>query len=158
MKKAFLVSLFVIMSVFAFFPVHAEALTVSNSVLIGAKTPQITSTNDIGTFGDDYNQDLNCTGGNSILGDPNDENSVAWLLDKILTYVTIIGMVLVVVLSSIDFLKVIAKSDDEAMAKASKKLALRLLFAALLFFVPTLTNALLDIFGLTSESTCGIHQ
>ena len=158
MKKTLLVVLFMFTSLFAFFPVHANALTVSDGVVFAAKTPSVTSTSQISNWGQNYNQDQDCTGGDSILGDPNDENSVAWLLDKILTYVTIIGMVLVVVLSSIDFLKVIAKSDDDAMAKATKKLALRLLFAALLFFVPTLTNALLDIFGLTSESTCGIHQ
>ncbi len=158
MKKTLLVVIFMFTSLFAFLPVHANALTVSDGVLFAAKTPAVTSTSDISNWGKDYNQDQNCTGGDSILGDPSDENSVAWLLDKILTYVTIVGMVLVVVLSSIDFLKVIAKSDDDAMAKATKKLLLRLLFAALLFFVPTITNALLDIFGLTSESTCGIHQ
>ena len=67
-------------------------------------------------------------------------------------------MILVVVLSSIDFTKVIVKGDDEAMQKAVKKLAMRLLLAALLFFVPTITNVVLDVFGLTSESTCGIGQ
>ena len=155
MRKALLVVVFTVLSVFTFLPVTAHALTVSDGILVAAKTPTVTSTSD---WSNDYNHDQSCTGGDSILGDPNDENSVAWLLDKILTYVTIVGMILVVVLSSIDFLKVIGKGDDEAMAKASKKLALRLVFAALLFFVPTLTNALLDIFGLTSESTCGIHQ
>ena len=102
-----------------------------------------------------YNQSQNC---NTLLGNPSDPNSVAWLIDKILTYATIAGMGLVVVLSSMDFLKVVVKSDDDEMAKASKKLAIRLLLAALLFFVPTLTNAMLGIFGLTSDSTCGIQQ
>lgn len=102
-----------------------------------------------------YNQSQNC---NTLLGNPSDSNSVAWLIDKILTYATIAGMGLVVVLSSIDFLKVITNGSDEEMAKASKKLAIRLLLAALLFFVPTLTNAMLAIFGLTSDSTCGIQQ
>ena len=67
-------------------------------------------------------------------------------------------MILVVVLSSIDFLKVIIKNDDESINKAAKKFGLRLIFAAFLFFTPTLANAILDIFGLTSTSTCGIQQ
>ena len=157
MKKMLLVFIFMFTSLFMFVPIHAQALNFSDGVLVAA-TPSVTSTSDLSDWSSDYNKDQSCTGKDSILGDPNDENSVAWLLDKILTYTTIVGMVLVVVLSSIDFLKVIAKSDDEAMAKATKKLALRLVFAGLLFFVPTLTNALLDIFGLTSDSTCGIHQ
>ena len=151
MKKAIIVGIFMFVSLFAFVPVNAHAMSYSDGVLIAAKT-------NIEDLNDGYNQDQTCEGNDSLLGNPEDENSVAWLLDKILTYATIIGMILVVVLSSIDFLKVITKGDDEAMAKATKKLALRLVFAALLFFVPTLTNALLEIFGLTSESTCGIGQ
>ena len=153
MKKCLLVVVFILLSTFMFCPVEAHALTVSNDInVLAKKTPAVTSTSDIGDLSQ-YNQDQTC---NSLLGNPNDDNSVAWLLNKILTYATILGMVLVVVLSSIDFLKVIAKSDDEAMAKASKKLALRLVFAALLFFVPTLTAVILDIFGLTAD--CGIVQ
>lgn len=102
-----------------------------------------------------YNQSQNC---NTLLGNPSDSNSVAWLIDKILTYATIAGMGLVVVLSSMDFLKVITNGSDDEMAKASRKLAIRLILAALLFFVPTLTNAMLGIFGLTSDATCGIQQ
>lgn len=142
MKKMLLVGLFTIFSFF-FFSTHASALSVSDGILY-AVTP---------TTNANYNQTQSC---DSLLGDPNDENSVAWLLNKILTYATIIGMILVVVLSSLDFLKVIANSSDEAMAKACKKLALRLIFAALLFFVPTLTAAALDIFNLTSD--CSIIQ
>lgn len=152
MKKMIFV-VFVFLSLFMFCPVRAQALTVSDSVLIA-----VTGNGNVGDLNSGYNQDQTCTGSNSLLGDPNDDNSVAWLLDKILTYVTLVGMILVVMLSSVDFLKVIGKSDDESMAKAVKRLALRLIFAGLLFFVPTLTNAILDLFGLTSESTCGIHQ
>ena len=49
------------------------------------------------------------------------------------------------------FRSVIVKSDDEAMGKATKKLTTRLILAALLFFIPTLVQVLLDLFGLTSN-------
>ena len=150
MKKMFFVAIIVILFMLTFVPMHGYALG-NNS--LATKTPTVTSTGDLNDWSDEFNKDQSC---NSILGDPGDENSVAWLIDKILTYTTIVGMVLVVVLSSIDFLKVIAKSDDEAMAKAGKKLALRLVFAGLLFFVPTLTRVIFDIFGLTAD--CGIRQ
>lgn len=103
----------------------------------------------------DYNQPQNC---NSLLGSPGDANSVAWLIDKILSYLTIVGMALVVVLSSVDFAKVVMKGDDDAMAKATKKLVTRLILAGLLFFVPTLTSAIFALFGLTSDATCGLQQ
>ncbi len=105
---------------------------------------------------DDYNQDQNCSGGSSILGDPNDENSVAWLLQQILNYIRIIGPILVVVLSSVDFAVVIVKNDDDSLGKAKKKLINRLLLVAALFLAPTLVSAILDIFGITGEGTCGI--
>lgn len=149
--KKFILIISLLLALFIYSPINAYALTISDSISFAAKTriPDMT---------DDYNQDQNCTGGNSILGDPNDPNSVAWLLDKILSYATLAGVILVVIFSSIDFLKGIVKSDDDTLAKARKKLVLRLIFAILLFFVPTITNALLDLFGLTSESTCGIGQ
>lgn len=135
MKKTYLI-LFMILACFVFVPVRAKALTVSHSMM----------------------SDVPCTGSDSILGDPNDEESVAWLVHKILSYVTLGGMLLVVVLSSIDFFKVIIKNDTESFQKAAKKFGLRLIFAAFLFFVPAIANALLGIFGLTSTSTCGIQQ
>ncbi len=105
---------------------------------------------------DDYNQEQDCSGGESILGDPNDENSVAWLLQQILNYIRIIGPILVVVLSSVDFAVVIVKNDDDSLGKAKKKLINRLLLVMALFLVPTLVSAILDIFGITGEGTCGI--
>lgn len=150
MKKCILL-ITLLISLFIYSPVKVNALSVGDGVSICAKTNITDMTND-------YNQEQNCTGGDSILGDPNDPNSVAWLLDKILSYATLAGVILVVIFSSIDFLKGIVKSDDDTLAKAKKKLVLRLIFAVLLFFVPTITNAALDLFGLTSESTCGIGQ
>ena len=116
----------------------------------------ITDPNDIGFLGD-YNQEQTCDGDDSILGNVNDENSVAWLLQQILNYVKVIGPVLVVVLSSVDFVVVVVKGDDEAFAKAKKKLITRLILALLLFFIPVIVTAILDIFGITSSATCGIN-
>lgn len=104
-----------------------------------------------------YNQEQNCTGENSILGNVNDPNSVAWLLQKVLDYLKVLGPILVVVLSSVEFAKVIINSDDEAMTKAQKKLITRIILAACLFLIPTLVQAALGWFGFTSDATCGIE-
>ena len=151
MKKKFIIVLLLIVSVFCFTPVKTEALTndISNNVYVGKNTKILDE--------DKYNQDQDCDGtNNSILGDPNDENSVAWLLQQILNFIKIIGPVLVVLLSGVDFLIVIFKSDDEAMGKAQRKLVKRLVLAALLFFIPLLVEVILDIFGITSSATCGL--
>lgn len=95
-----------------------------------------------------YNQATDCVG---ILGDPGNEETVAWLLQQILNYIKILGPILVVILSSMDFAKAIIASDDESMKKAEKKLMIRLVLAVALFLVPTLVSVMLSIFGYTSD-------
>lgn len=136
MKKAFML-LLLVLSLFIYVP--AKAKTVTTNSLANSQVSRSDAYADAG-----------------ILGDPSDENSVAWLLNKIFDYVKIIGPILVVVLSSIDFLKVILNGDDDAMKKAQKKLGVRLILAALLFFIPLLVQAMLSWFGITG-STAGIQ-
>ena len=93
----------------------------------------------------------------ALLGNPNDPNSVAWLLQQALNVIRVVGPILVIILSSFDFIRVIINNDDEAMGKAQKKLVMRLVLVALLFFIPTLVEVLLRIFNLTSTATCGIQ-
>lgn len=106
---------------------------------------------------DDYNQNQDCTGDNSILGNYNDPNSVAYLLQIIFNWLKLIGPFIVVVMSGIDFAKVIVMGDDEGMKKAQSKLIIRLILAAFLFFLPDLITAFLDLFNITSSGICGLQ-
>jgi hypothetical protein len=100
----------------------------------------------------EYNQDLECEG---LLGDPvNDPDSVAWFIVKILNYLRLLGPLMVLIFSSLDFIKAILTSDDESMKKAQSNLITRLILAALLFLLPTLIEVILDIFGITSSDIC----
>lgn len=150
MKKSFLIVLIIMVTVSFFTPVNVVALSRNNEKHILANTQKSNSNVSV----DGYDQEQNCS---SLLGDPTDENSVAWLIQKLLNYVQIIGPLLVVILSSIEFAQVIIKSDDEAMAKATKKLTTRLILAASLFFLPIIVSALLNVFGLTTDPTCGLR-
>lgn len=93
---------------------------------------------------------------NTILGNPKDKDSVAWLLQQILNYLKVIGPMVVIVMSAMDFSKAIIQSDDEIMQKAQKKLILRLVLTVALFFIPTLVTVLLGIFGLTDDPICSL--
>lgn len=104
-------------------------------------------------FGDD---NVNNCGAGGILGDPSDPDSVAWLLQKLLNYLRAIGPMIVIVMSGIEFTKVIISSDDDGMKKAQKKLITRLILVAALFFIPTIVIALLDLFGMSNDPTCGL--
>lgn len=97
---------------------------------------------------------LDCSGEATILGNVNDPDSVAWLLQKILNYLRVLAPFLTLVLSSLDYVKAILSSDDESLAKAHKKLIYRLLLAAALFVLPTLVSVMLNVLGFTSSGTC----
>ena len=169
MQKRFIIVLFIFItaiSAFLIYPVNANAVSfkdISDNIYLLEDDVQ-GNTRDNASLSDyddidllnEYNKDQECTGDNSLLGNVNDENSVAWLLQQILNYIKILGPILVVILSSIDFASVVVKGDDEAMAKAKKKLITRLVLAACLFFIPVFVSAILDMFGITSNATCGL--
>lgn len=160
MKKNVLFFITIFATLLVIFPTNVAAkinnvsINMSDYILIADEEDDLTL-EDLDDWSDDT-EEQSCDPNDSILGNPEDKNSVAWLLQQILNYIKILGPILVVLLSSLDFGKVIIQGDDEAMAKAQKKLIYRLILAALLFFIPTIVTALLDIFGLTSDPTCGI--
>ena len=101
---------------------------------------------------DDGDDEENCE---YILGDPDDESSVAYLLQKIFDYVKIIGPILVILLSSIDFAKNAVSGDADGMKKATNKLLVRLLCAVGVFFVPLLASWILALVN-NGRGSCGI--
>lgn len=92
-----------------------------------------------------------------ILGDPSTEGTIAWLIQKIFNYVKILGPILVIVLSGLDFTKTILSSDANEMKKAQKKLFIRLGCAVGIFFLPLIATVLLNLInGTTGDQVCGI--
>ena len=130
MGKKFYIIMFFMFNLFFFLPFSVSALSFSSFVSIGA-----------------------C----SFLGDPSDSESVAWLLQKVLDFIKVVGPLLVIVLSSFDFMQVILNGSDDSFAKAKNKLITRLILAALLFFIPIIVEALLGVFGIMGDPTCGLH-
>ena len=155
MKKSFITIILVLTTLFIVAPINTKALSISDTPFGNVYVLE-KDTDEIDDWMGETDQDQTCEGSNSLLGDPDDPDSVAWLLQQILNFIKIVGPILVVILSSVDFIQVIVKSDDEAMAKAQKKLIKRLILAALLFFIPTLVQVILDVFGFNSGATCGL--
>ena len=153
MKKISLIILFII-SIFTFSPVCVNALTINNTNVSNYIYLLDDDTNLDDQF-EEYDQVNDCKLG--ILGDPSDPNSVGWLLQKVLNIARIAVCILVVLLSSFDFAKVIIDSDDEKMKKATKKLTTRIILIIVLFLAPTLVNVVLNIFGFIGDPTCGLR-
>ena len=145
MRKKVILSMILIagLILFSSFKVYAQENVVTNNI----------STMSIS---DNINIAVPCTGSNAALGDVNDPDSVAWLLQKLLNYIKILGPFLVLVYSSIDFIKAIVTSDDESLKKATKNLSMRLILALALFLIPVFVSVMLNIVGLTSD-LCGLE-
>ena len=92
--------------------------------------------------------DAECTG---ILGNPEDDTSTAWLVQEVMGYIRIIGVVLVLILSSFDFTRAIIQNDAKFMARIKGHLLTRGLAILLLFMLPTIVYALLTAFGIYSS-------
>lgn len=93
-----------------------------------------------------------------VFGDPNDDSTIAWMLQKFLNYAKIIGPLLVIVLSGFDFAKNALSPDADNMKKISKKLVTRLICAVGLYFVPLLTSFILNLINnTTGDQACGIQ-
>lgn len=90
----------------------------------------------------------------SILGNPTDENSVAYYAQIALNVIKYVGILLCIILSSLDIIKAIMGNDKDAHKPVVEKTIKRFMYAAILFFVPSLVNALFTILGLFSS--CGI--
>ena len=72
-------------------------------------------------------------------------------------YLKVLGPLLVIVLSGLDFAKTVLAGDDDGMQKATKKLGIRLVLVVLLYFIPDLAKFILSILnGGLKDPTCGI--
>lgn len=138
-KRAIICLLLATITMVLIIPVEAKEMT--NSLISTGNLVQI----------------ADCAGQNAILGNVNDPDSVAWLLQKLLDYARVIGPFLVLILSSLDYLKAVFSSDDESIKKANQKLITRLVLVVALFLLPMLVSFLLNILGFTSHEVCGLQ-
>ena len=91
----------------------------------------------------------------ALFGCVDDEKSVAWLLQKILNYIKILGPTAAIALGTIDFAKAIIISDEENMKKTESRFIKRIIAAMLLFFVPLLVQIFLGLVGITGTAATG---
>lgn len=154
MRKIKIAFVFIILFSVVFFPFHvvyADEFSgdAEDIVDYGDKV--------IDEIGNDSDEDANSRNCQYVFGDPTKEESVAWMLQKFFNYAKIIGPLLVLVLSGLDFAKNILISDEKEMKNATHKLVIRLLCAVGLYFVPLLTSFILNLINNSSvDQTCGI--
>ena len=76
----------------------------------------------------------------ALLGPKNIE-----LIHDILLFMCILGIIMVVVFGIMEFIKAISSSDDDALAKAFKRLKVRIISIIILLILPVFVNLLLGL-------------
>lgn len=69
------------------------------------------------------------------------------MIQEILNYFRVLGPVLLIVFVALDFGKAVISQDSDALKKAQSKVVSRGIATLLLFFVPTITKAILNLDG-----------
>ena len=154
MKKRINILFLIFIGLISFTSFNVSAKSTINPITFDSKMAVISdsiNSNSVVAVISSLKDNKECKG---ILGNPDNEDSVAWFLVKILDYLKLLGPLMILVLSSLDFAKAILTSDDESLKKAQSSLITRLILAALLFVLPTLIEVILDIFGFTSSDVC----
>ena len=93
----------------------------------------------------------------TLLGDPKDETSLAWIVDRFLSYIRILGPVAMLLFSSIDYVKAVVTGAEDSFKKANKNILTRAGLIILLFLVPTIVNEIIKLFNLAGPSICGLQ-
>lgn len=89
-----------------------------------------------------------------LLGNENSETVL--ILKKIYKYLKILIPILIIILSIIDFIKVVVTGKNDDMKKAIDKLVKRIIVAIVFILVPAIIQILINISGITSYS--GINE
>ena len=76
----------------------------------------------------------------SILGDPSTEKTPAWYMSLVFSVMRYATIILLLVLSTMDFIGAVSSQDADSMKKAVNKLMARAIICVILFLLPTILD------------------
>ena len=79
-------------------------------------------------------------------------------MEEIFMLIKIATPIIVIALSTFDYIKAITSSNADEMKKANGRTIKRIVIGLLIFFLPYLLEILFELFGLYDISTCGIGE
>lgn len=88
--------------------------------------------------------------------DSGEETQLKEFLDDLFSFIRICTPVVVIILSTIEYVQALINKDDNRMKKANQKTIKRLAIGIVIFLLPSFLNLLFHLFGLYDMSTCGI--
>lgn len=103
----------------------------------------------------DTDADVKC---NKIFkkNDSDEFNDLGQFLQDVFLGIRLLAPALVIILSTIDYIKAIAASNQDNLKKVNQKTIKRVIAGLIVFFIPLLLDILFKLFGIYDLSTCGI--
>lgn len=92
----------------------------------------------------------------SYLGNPETKGEPAYYLQFIFNLMKYAAIILLLVLTIMEFSKATVSSNQDAMKKALQNTIKRLIIAVIIFFLPILIKFVFELLGIYSAGTCGI--
>ncbi len=112
-------------------------------------------TNSESNLDSDVSEKTDCNG--ELLGYPDDPGSPAYYLVKVFHVIKYVALVLLVVLSVMDFTGAIASHDADVIKKVTNKLIMRFIICVIIFLLPYLIELFLKYLVERNTSLCGIE-
>lgn len=75
-------------------------------------------------------------------------NEAVSLIEDLLTMIQVLGPVLLILLTAVDFAQAVIGQDDKALSKAGSKVVKRAIATVVLLLVPTIVKALFNLDGI----------
>lgn len=99
-------------------------------------------------------QDITCK--NIFMKSETELNDLGEFVQGLFNLIKIATPILVLLLTTIDYIKALTNQDDAEIKKVTQKGIKRLIFGVIIFLLPFLLDLLFHAFGLYDISTCGI--
>lgn len=94
----------------------------------------------------------------SIFGPEDNRNELYHALQDIFNLLKFAAPILLIVLSTIDYIKAITSHDAEGLKKANEKFVKRLAIGVAIFMLPFILDFIFEVFGVYDIQTCGIGK
>lgn len=93
---------------------------------------------------------------NFILGDVNNSTSFAYFLNQIFKLIKVGGPLLAVIMTIVDAVKAVTNQDKDTMNKFVNKTIKRVIYAVLLFVIPSLLDFVFRLVGIYGVCDIGL--
>ena len=90
----------------------------------------------------------------SLLGNPSVDGSPAYYISLIFSIIKYIALIMLIVLTIMDFVNAVASQDNDILKKSFNKAIVRMILCIILFLLPTLIDIILNFIHESSISNC----